>query len=261
MKSGIPPKKLTWITGIAAISFLFIVWYTVTARQWVDAVFLPSPGRVMEKIRHTATEGFMGATLWEHSAQSLYRMLGAAVTAVVTGVPLGIAMGLNPWVRGFLDPLIETYRPLPPLAYLPLLVIWLGIGEETKILLIYLAILPPIIISTVQGMQVAQGNRIHAVRSLGANRRDILRYVLLPAALPNILTGIRIGLGVGWSTLVAAELIAATRGLGFMVQSAAQFLMTDVVIGGIIVIALIAVGIEICLRRIQKELAPWEGKA
>jgi taurine transport system permease protein len=154
---------------------------------------------------------------------------------------------------------VELYRPIPPLAYLPLLVIWFGIGEATKILLIFLAILAPIIIATTQGMLVSPGNRIRAVQSLGASRWQIVRYVILPAALPNILTGIRIGLGVGWSTLVAAELIAAKQGLGFMVQAAAQFLVTDVVILGIILIALIALIIELALRYLQKELAPWYG--
>ena len=172
-----------------------------------------------------------------------------------------MAMGLNAWVRGLIDPLVELYRPIPPLAYLPLLVIWFGIGETTKVLLIFLAILAPIIIATTHGMTVANGNRIRAVRSLGATRTQIIQTVILPAALPNILTGVRIGLGAGWSTLVAAELVAAKRGLGYMVQSAAQFLVTDVVLLGIIVIAVIAVLIELSLRALQKQLTPWYGKA
>ena len=110
-------------------------------------------------------------------------------------------------------------------------------------------------------MTVANGNRIRAVRSLGATRTQIIQTVILPAALPNILTGVRIGLGAGWSTLVAAELVAAKRGLGYMVQSAAQFLVTDVVLLGIIVIAVIAVLIELSLRALQKQLTPWYGKA
>lgn len=248
-----------YLLGGISITAVLAAWWLISAQRWIDPVFLPSPSAVLGKLKLTAGEGFMDATLWQHLAASLQRMLLAVFAAILTGVPLGMAMGLNRWIRGLLDPLIELYRPVPPLAYLPLLVIWFGIGEGTKVLLIYLAILAPIVIATAQGMRLAQGNRIRAARSLGAGRTDILRYIILPAALPDILTGIRIGLGVGWSTLVAAELVAAKHGLGFMVQSAAQFLVTDVVIMGILGIALIAITLEMALRVLQKELVPWQG--
>jgi len=208
----------------------------------------PGPGRVMD------------ATLWQHLGASLMRILVALLAAVIIGVPVGIAMGLSPTVRGILDPLIELYRPVPPLAYLPLMVIWFGIGETSKILLIYLAIFAPVAMSALAGVKSAQQVRIRAAQSLGASRAQILLFVILPGALPEILTGLRIGLGVGWSTLVAAELIAATRGLGFMVQSAGEFLATDVVLAGIAVIAAIAFGLELGLRALQRRLTPWHGE-
>lgn len=154
-------------------------------------------------------------------------------------------MGLNKWVRAVLDPLVELLRPIPPLAYLPLLVIWFGIGETTKVLLIFFSILAPVIISSAHGVLSHQLNRERAALSLGASQSQVFWHVILPTALPHIITGIRIGLGVGWSTLVAAELVAADRGIGFMVQSAAQFLITDTVILGIIVIAIVAVSFEL----------------
>ncbi|WP_089551780.1 3-carboxyethylcatechol 2,3-dioxygenase [Escherichia coli] len=175
-------------------------------------------------------------------------------------IPVGIAMGLSPTVRGILDPVIELYRPVPPLAYLPLMVIWFGIGETSKILLIYLAIFAPVAMSALAGVKSAQQVRIRAAQSLGASRAQVLWFVILPGALPEILTGLRIGLGVGWSTLVAAELIAATRGLGFMVQSAGEFLATDVVLAGIAVIAIIAFLLELGLRALQRRLTPWHGE-
>ena len=187
------------------------------------------------------------------------RILVALLAAVIVGIPVGIAMGLNDTVRGILDPLIEIYRPVPPLAYLPLMVIWFGIGETSKILLIYLAIFAPVTLSAVAGVRSVAQVRMRAARALGATRWQVLRFVVLPSALPEILTGIRIGLGVGWSTLVAAELIAATRGTGFMVQSAGEFLATDVVLAGIGVIAVIAFGLELGLRALQRRLTPWHG--
>lgn len=256
MKQRFNPKLL----GVVSIGTLIGVWWLVTAFGLIEPLFLPSPQAVLTKLHLVATTGFMDATLWQHLSASLKRILWAVFFAIITGVPLGMAMGLNPWIKGLFDSIIELYRPIPPLAYLPLLVIWFGIGELTKVLLIYLAIFAPIVISTVQGMKVAQGNRIRAVRSLGANRLDIIRHVILPAALPDILTGIRIGLGIGWSTLVASELVAAQHGLGFMVQSAAQFLVTDVVIMGILVIAIIAISLELALRYLQNKLVPWQGR-
>ncbi|MBV8658027.1 MAG: taurine ABC transporter permease TauC, partial [Burkholderiales bacterium] len=207
-----------------------------------------------------ASHGYMDATLWQHLGASLGRIGLALLAAILFAVPTGIAMGSSPIARGVIDPLIELYRPVPPLAYLPLIVIWCGIDELSKVLLIYLAIFAPIAIATATAVRTVDPGRIRAAQSLGATRWQLLVHVALPSALPDILTGIRIGLGAGWSTLVAAELVAATRGLGFMVQSAAQFLVTDVVILGIAVIALVAFALEIGLRLLQRRLVPWHGR-
>ena len=247
--------------SVSTLVVLLAVWWAVATQQWVSPLFLPPPGQVLEKLITIAgPQGFMDATLWQHLGASLTRILVALLAAVIIGVPVGIAMGLSPTVRGILDPLIELYRPVPPLAYLPLMVIWFGIGETSKILLIYLAIFAPVAMSALAGVKSAQQVRIRAAQSLGASRAQVLLFVILPGALPEILTGLRIGLGVGWSTLVAAELIAATRGLGFMVQSAGEFLATDVVLAGIAVIAAIAFGLELGLRALQRRLRPWHGE-
>ena len=247
--------------SVATLAVLLAVWWAVAALQLISPLFLPPPGQVLQKLITIARpQGFMDATLWQHLAASLTRIVIALLAAVLIGVPVGIAMGLNSTVRGILDPLIELYRPVPPLAYLPLMVIWFGIGETSKILLIYLAIFAPVAMSALAGVKSAQQVRIRAARSLGASRAQVLWLVILPGALPEILTGLRIGLGVGWSTLVAAELIAATRGLGFMVQSAGEFLATDVVLAGIAVIAIIAFLLELGLRALQRRLTPWHGE-
>ncbi|WP_413508238.1 taurine ABC transporter permease TauC [Serratia proteamaculans] len=248
-----------WLSS-ATLLVVLAIWWSVTALNLISPLFLPAPQQVLHQLITIASpQGFMDATLWQHLAASLGRILVALLAAVIIGVPVGIAMGLNDTVRGILDPLIEIYRPVPPLAYLPLMVIWFGIGETSKILLIYLAIFAPVTLSAVAGVRSVAQVRVRAARTLGANRWQVLRFVVLPSALPEILTGIRIGLGVGWSTLVAAELIAATRGLGFMVQSAGEFLATDVVLAGIGVIAIIAFGLELGLRALQRRLTPWHG--
>lgn len=247
--------------SIGTLAVLLTVWWTVAALQLISPLFLPPPQQVLAKLLTIAgPQGFMDATLWQHLAASLTRIVLALLAAVVIGIPVGIAMGLSPTVRGILDPVIELYRPVPPLAYLPLMVIWFGIGETSKILLIYLAIFAPVAMSALAGVKSAQQVRIRAAQSLGASRAQVLWFVILPGALPEILTGLRIGLGVGWSTLVAAELIAATRGLRFMVQSAGEFLATDVVLAGIAVIAIIAFLLELGLRALQRRLTPWHGE-
>ncbi|MDA8517800.1 taurine ABC transporter permease TauC [Citrobacter sp. Igbk 16] len=247
--------------SLSTLVVILAVWWTVAALQLISPLFLPAPGQVLQKLITIAgPQGFMDATLWQHLAASLARIVIALLAAVLLGVPVGIAMGLSPTIRGILDPIIELYRPVPPLAYLPLMVIWFGIGETSKILLIYLAIFAPVAMSALAGVRSAQQVRVRAAQSLGASRVQVLWFVILPGALPEILTGLRIGLGVGWSTLVAAELIAATRGLGFMVQSAGEFLATDVVLAGIAVIAVIAFILELGLRAVQRRLTPWHGE-
>ncbi|EIQ27155.1 binding--dependent transport system inner membrane component family protein [Shigella flexneri K-315] len=247
--------------SIGTLAVLLTVWWTVAALQLISPLFLPPPQQVLAKLLTIAgPQGFMDATLWQHLAASLTRIVLALLAAVVIGIPVGIAMGLSPTVRGILDPVIELYRSVPPLAYLPLMVIWFGIGETSKILLIYLAIFAPVAMSALAGVKSAQQVRIRAAQSLGASRAQVLWFVILPGALPEILTGLRIALGVGWSTLVAAELIAATHGLGFMVQSAGEFLATDVVLAGIAVIAIIAFLLELGLRALQRRLTPWHGE-
>lgn len=242
---------------VFSVGGLLALWWLTTTLGWIDPLFLPSPQAVAARLYRLAIDGFMDASLAQHLGASLSRVLLALLAALLTAIPTGMLIGLNRTARAALDPLIEFYRPIPPLAYLPLMVIWFGIGETSKVLLIYLAIFAPLVIATASGVRHLDPSRLQAAQSLGASRIQQLRFVILPGALPDILTGTRIALGAGWSTLVAAELIAATRGLGFMVQSAAQFLVTDVVIAGILLIALIALALELGLRYLQHRLTPW----
>ena len=187
-------------------------------------------------------------------------MFGAFALAVVTAIPVGILMGVNRVARGVFDPLVEFYRPLPPLAYLPLVVIWMGIGEGSKILLIYLAMFAPLALSARAGVKSVAIEQIHAAYSMGASRGQVLRQVIMPAALPEILTGMRIAIGFGWTTLVAAEMVAATAGLGFMVLTASKFMATDVVIMGILVIGALALLFDLGMRWLERKLVPWKGR-
>jgi taurine transport system permease protein len=246
--------------SIATSVALLLLWQLAASLEVVPAMFMPSPVAVAAKFVAVSSDGFQDATLLEHLLASVGRVTAALVAAMILGVALGFAMNLSQTAQGVITPVLEFYRPIPPLAYLPLVIIWFGIGEIAKILVIFLGILPSIVIATGEGLRSVSPDRVNAARSLGASRSQVVFLVLLPHAMPSILTGTRIGLGTGWATLVAAELVAATKGLGFMIKGAADFLVTDVVILGIVVIAAVAIVMEIGLRLVQRVIAPWQGR-
>ena len=236
------------------------LWFLVTGMGWVKPLFLPSPFAVYDKFILAMTEGVANSTLLEHTLASLGRVFGAFALACVTAIPLGILMGVNRVVRGLFDPIIEFYRPLPPLAYLPLVIIWMGIGEFPKVFLIFLAIFAPMAIAARAGVRSVSTEQIHAAYAMGATRSQVITQVIMKAALPEIFTGMRIGIGVGWTTLVAAEMVAASRGLGFMVLNAAQYLASDTVIMGIIVIGVFAFAFDLLIRYLERIFIPWKGR-
>ena len=258
---GAPGRGRSLGISVATTAALFAVWYGVTATDWIDPLFLPSPGAVADRFLEVAREGFGGATLLEHVWASASRVGLAFLLAVATAVPAGILMGVNRIARDILDPPVEFYRPIPPLAYLPLAVIWFGIGELTKVVVIYLAIFAPLALNARSGVRSVPIEQIHAAYSLGATRAQVLWHVILHGAMPEILTGMRIGLGFGWTTLVAAELVAAQAGIGAMIQQASDFLVSDVVVMGIIVIGVIAYASDLLMRGLERWLTPWKGKA
>lgn len=254
-----PARRPVPVAVISAVTVAAIIgaWGLASSYALVSPVFLPSPRQVVVALHHLVVTGFVDATLAQHVGASLYRIFGALIASILIGIPAGIAIGTSRIGRGILDPIVEFLRPLPPLAYLPLIIIWVGIGEASKITVIALSMLPSIILSTSAGVRSVSRDHVNAARSLGATKRQVLADVVLPSAVPSILTGVRIALGAGWTTLVAAELVAVTSGIGFMIQSAAQFLVTDIVIAGIVVIALIAILLEFLARRIERRLVPW----
>ncbi|MGH8779784.1 ABC transporter permease subunit [Paraburkholderia sp.] len=257
---GVPGQGSSVATSLLTVAAFIGLWFVATNLHWIKPLFLPSPQTVYAKFIDVATEGFANSTLAQHTAISLMRVFGAFALACLTAIPIGVMMGVSRFARGAFDPPIEFYRPLPPLAYLPLIIIWFGIGEFSKILLIYLAIFAPLAIAARAGVRSVSIEQIHAAYSMGASRTQVVLYVILKSALPEIFTGMRIGIGVGWTTLVAAEMVASTRGLGFMVLNAAEFLASDVVIMGIIVIGFFALCFDLLMRYVERVLVPWKGK-
>ncbi len=246
--------------SVASAAVLFAAWWIATHSGWIKPLFLPKPEAIWSAFVQSMAGDLDEHTLATHFLASIARVFAAFALAVALGVPAGLAMGVSRIARGVLDPPIEFYRPLPPLAYLPLMVIWFGIGETSKIILLFLAIFAPVALAARAGVKSVAQEQIQAARSMGASPRQVILHVIAPAALPDILVGLRIGMGVGWTTLVAAEMIAADAGLGKMVFNAANFLRTDVVILGTIIIGIVAFAFEMAMRWIERRAAPWKGK-
>jgi taurine transport system permease protein len=236
------------------------LWLVATHYRLASPLFLPSPSEVATQAVAVAADGYANGTLLEHILSSLGRVSVALAFGIGFGVPVGLIMGLNRWAKGILSVPIDIYWGLPPLAYLPLLIIWLGIGEASKILLLSLSAFAPICYAAQAGVRSVPQERINAARSLGATASQVFLTIVLPSALPEILTGLRIAIGATLSTLVAAELIAAQSGVGYMIMSAANFLATDVVFVGLIVIAVFAFAFTAGMRWLEQRLVPWKGK-
>jgi taurine transport system permease protein len=258
---GVPGQGESFKISAVVIGGLLFLWWFVTYAGYIKPLFLPSPMGVVDAFLTMLKDGFTGASFWEHTFVSTMRVFGAFVLACIIGIPLGIAMGMSAVARGIFDPPIEFYRPIPPLAYLPLMIIWFGIDELSKVLLIFLSVLAPLVLGARAGVKSAAIEQIHAAYSFGASRWQVIRMVILPAAMPEIFTAMRVGIGFGWTTLVAAEMVAATSGLGYTVLSASRFLQTPIVIMGIVVIAAIAYAFDHLVRFIERRVVPWKGRA
>ncbi|MES3012902.1 MAG: ABC transporter permease subunit [Pseudomonadota bacterium] len=246
--------------SVTTVVVLLALWALITNMGWVKPLFLPTPQAVFQQFYEYLTGAANDKPLWQHFLASMFRVFSAFALACITAIPIGIAMGMSRVMRGIFDPPLEFYRPLPPLAYLPLIIIWFGIDELPKVLLIFLSCFAPLALAARSGMRSASQEQINAAYSMGASYLQVIRHVILPSALPDILIGMRIAIGFGWTTLVAAEMVAANVGLGQMVLNASNFLRTDIVIMGIIVIGVVAYMFDLLMRWVERKLVPWKGR-
>ncbi len=259
-KFKVPGEGNSAFISVATVIVLLALWALVTNMGWVKPLFLPTPQAVFQQFVEYVTGTANDKPLWQHFVASMFRVFSAFALACVTAIPIGIAMGMSRVMRGIFDPPLEFYRPLPPLAYLPLIIIWFGIDELPKVLLIFLSCFAPLALAARSGMRSASQEQINAAYSMGASYWQVIRHVILPSALPDILIGMRIAIGFGWTTLVAAEMVAANVGLGQMVLNASNFLRTDIVIMGIIVIGVVAYMFDLLMRWIERTVVPWKGR-
>lgn len=264
----LPPARRTarrdrWL-GLASFGLMLVLWFAITGSGlWpplVQPAFLPSPVTVARTFLKLANSGYQGHTLAHHFGVSLMRFGIAFAFCVAVGVPVGLLMGMHSGVRAVLDPPIETTRPIPKLALLPLFIIWFGIGELSKTIVIAAALFPLISISAMQAVRAVSIRRIHAAQSLGASSNTIFWRVLLPASLPGIFTGLRMSVGIGVTMLVGAEMVATSDGIAWMALTAADFVQTDIVLVGVLIMAALGYGLDQLFRALERHVVHWAGR-
>ena len=252
-----------WL-GLGSFAAMLGVWFAITGSGlWpplVQPAFLPSPITVAKTFVKLASTGYQGHTLSHHFLISLMRFGIAFGICVLVGVPVGLLMGMHTGVRAVLDPPIETTRPIPKLALLPLFIIWFGIGELSKTIVIIAALFPLISISAMQAVRAVSIRKIHAAQSLGARRSTIFWRVLLPASLPGIFTGLRVSVGIGVTMLVGAEMVATSDGIAWMALTAADFVQTDIVLVGVLIMAALGYSLDLMFRALEHRVVHWAGR-
>lgn len=244
--------------AVATLSVVLALWYALTT---VTGVISParfaSPVQVWSAWVQITTRGYADAKLWQHIVQSCRLVLFGFLTAVAVGVPLGLAMGWSRRSEAFTNPVFLLLRPIPPLAWIPLAIVWLGLGDAAKIMVIFVAAFVPSVINTYTGVRAMEPHLLEASAMLGAKRFTFIREVLFPGALPHIFTGLRLSLQASWTTLVAAELVGALYGLGQVLNAAAQDIFPAMILVGMIFVGVCGGMMTWLLGRVEKRAMPW----
>ncbi len=239
---------------------MVLVWWALPTSGLVSREFLPTPGDVFAALVEVLRDGYRGTTLWENIGATMGRLLGGFVSATIVGVPLGLWMGANARVNAALDYIIQFMRPLPPLSYMILLILWLGTGDLSKGALLFLTAFPIVVASSAAGVRGVKQQLVQAALALGASRAQVFRNIIFPSAAPMIMTGLQIALAAAFSTVVSAELLASTDGLGWMVISASTFLRNDIIVLCILLLGGLGIALASTLRLADRRLIHWRGR-
>lgn len=254
--SGWKSLRLSLVSVAAAL----IVWMIVSEGGLVDKKYLPSPVDIAQQGVVLAKDGYIGTPLYEHILASLLRTFVGFVCGAAVAVPLGLSLGYSERMYAIFSPFLSALRPIPVIAYIPLVILWFGIGEFSKILLIALTAFLYITVNAAAGVRSISIDLIRASQSLGVTNRQLFTHVILPGSLPNIFTGLKVGAAISWAVVVAAELVAAQRGLGYMIMDAATFFRIPTVYVGIVLIGIIGFGIERVIAMLERRLIHWSNR-
>jgi len=252
-----PPRF--WTLTAAGVIALFGVWSVAALSGITSRTFLPTPWDVLARLLQLTVEPFVGHVLHEHLLSSLQRFGLGFVLAVIAGIPLGLLMAWFRWVDRLVAPLFEAVRFIAPIAWVPFAALWFGTGIGGPVLIIFMGAFPPVLINTYRGAKNVDRKYIEAAQMLGAGSFRAMTQVLLPAAVPSIVAGLRISAGLGWQSLVGAELIVASSGVGYLMVKGQAAVSTATVMSGMIAIGVVGVLIDVALRRVQQTIETRRG--
>jgi taurine transport system permease protein len=244
------------LIGAAGLLIFLGLWEAVVRLGLVDPFFLPAPSQVLERMQQLATGP--DAVLWHDVRISATRVLAGFALSALVGVPFGLVMGVSPLVRAALSPVISIIRPLPALSWIPLSMLWLGIDEQQKYAIVFMGSFASVLVYTTDATMRVDRTLVLAARNLGASHLQVLRHVVLPGALPNILSGLKVVLAIAWTCVISAEMVGANAGLGFRIWTAKEWSDTGQVLVGMISISVTVLLLDILFRVIERLIVPWE---
>ena len=247
-------KGIALVRGLAGIAAVLLAWQALAWANLINAVLLPAPLTLF----WTTIDLLRDGSLLRHVGASIERVLVGVLCAVVVGLSLGVLLGWSERLSQYVKPIVEALRPIPPIAWTPLAILWFGIGNAPSYFLVFIGAVFPVFVSTFSAVRNIERTQINAALCLGATPSMLIRDILIPGALPVIFPGLRIALGVGWMCVVAAELIAAQSGLGYMIQQSRVLLQTQNVVTGMIAIGVIGFAMNAAMTVIERRLVPWQ---
>lgn len=252
-------KKI--LLGCAGVAIFLGIWQLLMSVGIISERTMSTPQQVLStfwtKLSSTAPDG---ATVQEHFLSSFKLAMIGFLTAMVIGIPMGLVMGYFKAARCFLNPIFEIVRPVPPIAWIPIVILFLGIGMPAKVFIVFVAAFVPCVINSYTGVKLTNPTYINVAKTMGASDWRIFTKVCIPSAMPMVFTGIRISLGSSWSTLVAAEMLASTNGLGYMIQMGRTIIRPDIILVGMLVIGCTGAAMSFLLGQVEKHIAPWRDR-
>ncbi|MCC7327140.1 MAG: ABC transporter permease [Burkholderiales bacterium] len=248
------------LISILSVMFVLAVWAFVTMFFTISALIIPSPTVFLAKLKEVFTQGYVGKSMFAHISSSVLRTSAGLLAAIALGIPIGLAAGYNKYISAIITPFTSFLRPIPPIAYIPLVILWFGIGEFSKVSLVFMGAFLYMTLNCSAGVRSVPRDLILVARNLGATERQLFFKVILPASLPFVVTGIKTATAISWSIIVAAELVAAQEGLGYMIMDAATFFRIPEVYVGIMIVGIIGFVLESIVRLLENKTCHWAGK-
>lgn len=244
------------VSGALGLLIFLGGWELLVRLAIIDPFFLPAPSTVVRRMAQLASGP--QAVLWHDIRMSASRVLTGFALSALVGVPMGLVMGMSPLVRAALNPIVSIIRPLPALSWIPLSMLWLGIDEQQKYAIVFMGCFASVLVYTTDATLRVEQTLIMAARNLGANRLQVIRFVVLPGALPNILSGLKVVLAIAWTCVISAEMVGANSGLGFRIWTAKEWSDTGQVLVGMLSISLTVLILDVVFRILERALLPWQ---